>query len=162
MSCLCNSCSSKITYHKTSRRRLLPKVGMFIARAILQREESVGPSSGLARKWPAWQPKARHPMPRTTKFAHRRKAPPGLPANLSRRLDEATLTTTHRHIAIPVGLPIPPAPAHFGTLRFLLAETEPRTPSPARRNPRFRTTPRHQQTEIPRTTILTILCSNHG
>ena len=33
--------------------------------------------------------------------------------------DEATLTTTHRHIAIPVSLPISPAPAHHEPLRHL-------------------------------------------
>jgi hypothetical protein len=33
--------------------------------------------------------------------------------------DEATLTTTHRHIAIPVSLPISPAPAHHESLRHL-------------------------------------------
>ena len=33
--------------------------------------------------------------------------------------DESTLTTTHRHIAIPVSLPISPSPAHYGSLRLL-------------------------------------------
>ena len=61
--------------------------------------------------------------------------------------DESTLTTTHRHIAIPVSLPTAPSPAHYGSLRLLeRPRKSPTPPAPNRDFTRLRATtpPQHE------------------